>query len=312
MDQRSPDRLGLNHMAREYRRIPHLNEEQVCELSRRIREDGDQQAMHELVESHLRCVVTHVWRIMRRFGYSVVSLQDAVQLGSLGLIEAAYKYDSTRGVKFTSYAFYWIRRYIQHGVMKEGFTLRYPTNVLELRRRIRATEKSYQARYQAKPTREELKECLCVTDRQLQGVELALTQSVPIHEDDEFCNVLRARRAHVPITNFSPEDHLMVKETRDRLVEELQVALIPASRLSVRNRQMFRRRYGINSDLTPIVLSEVANEFGVTRQRVKQVMKQVFATMSPERDEEWVREVVLRLDYLSAVLGTWPVFKEEE
>lgn len=311
MDSRDWDKLGLLQLAREYRRLPHIDEAGVCELSRRIRENGDRQAFAELVESHLRFVVSHVWRIMRRFGYSTVSLQDAVQLGSLGLMEAAVKYDPTRGVKFTSYAFWWIRRYIQHGVMKEGFTLRYPTNVLELRRRMRMAEKSHQSRYGYRPTREELMKILCVTERQFQAAELTLSHSIAIAYDDTDAAVI-TRRAHVPISHISSEDHFVIRETRDHLVDELQVALIPARRESVRNRQMFRMRYGINDNLFPVVMEDVAREFGVTRQRVKQVMKQVFATMPPERNEEWFRDTIERIEYLSCVLGTPPVFEEEK
>lgn len=138
--------MGFLRCMREYRKVPSISDEEVVALSLRVSE-GDRLAWQCLVEAHMRCAVRYVWRISSRFGLTAVSLQDAVQIASLGLMRAAETYDASRGVRFTTYAYWWIRQYVSLGIMKEGFVVRHPTNVVQLRKRVkRATEVFYQSR----------------------------------------------------------------------------------------------------------------------------------------------------------------------
>ncbi len=120
-------------------------------LAKRI-EQGDEAAIHRMVESNLRLVVA----IARSYAYRGVPLLDLIQEGTIGLIRASERFDWRRGTKFSTYATWWIRQAIDRGVCNQADPIRMPIHVHERRRRLACAERALESELTRAPTIEEL------------------------------------------------------------------------------------------------------------------------------------------------------------
>ncbi len=120
---RSSDEGSLDHYLRDISVYPLITREQEAALARRIRE-GDQDALETLVRSNLRFVVS----VAKKYQNQGVSLSDLINEGNLGLIRAAHKFDETKGIKFISYAVWWIRQAILQALAEQSRIVRVPLN----------------------------------------------------------------------------------------------------------------------------------------------------------------------------------------
>lgn len=122
--RRSPqDEGSLDQYLREISAYPLISREDEAELARRIRQ-GDEDALDKLVRSNLRFVVS----VAKKYQNQGVSLADLINEGNLGLIRAAHKFDETKGIKFISYAVWWIRQAILQGLAEQSRIVRVPLN----------------------------------------------------------------------------------------------------------------------------------------------------------------------------------------
>ena len=156
---------SLDQYLRDISIYPLISREQEVELARRIR-DGDQEALDTLVRSNLRFVVS----VAKKYQNQGVSLSDLINEGNLGLIRAAHKFDETKGIKFISYAVWWIRQAILQALAEQSRIVRVPLNrTADLSRIIKASEILRQ-KLRREPTPEEL--------AQLTGLSVDVVQSL--------------------------------------------------------------------------------------------------------------------------------------
>ncbi|HDJ29573.1 RNA polymerase sigma factor RpoD [Candidatus Acetothermia bacterium] len=252
----------------EISRVPLLTREDEVRLAKRI-EAGDKRAKEELAEANLRLVVS----IAKKYRGCGLPFLDLIQEGNLGLMKAIEKFDYTKGYKFSTYATWWIRQAILRAITNRSRTIRVPTHINELIRKIYQVERSHMKEYGEAPTPEELADELDTTVENIikakKTAQSMTSLDMPIGYDDDgsvLGDFIADRTAE------SPE-----KETFEHLlVQELEKAL--DERLTERERRILELRYGLN-DYQPRTLDEVGLEFGISRERVRQIQKEALAKL---------------------------------
>jgi len=252
----------------EISRVPLLTREDEVRLAKRI-EAGDKRAKEELAEANLRLVVS----IAKRYRGCGLPFLDLIQEGNLGLMKAIEKFDYKKGYKFSTYATWWIRQAILRAITNRSRTIRVPTHINELIRKIYQVERSHLKEYGEAPTPEELAEELDTTVENIikakKTAQSMTSLDMPIGYDDDgsvLGDFIADRTAE------SPE-----RETFEHLaVQELEKAL--DERLTEREKRILELRYGLN-DYQPRTLDEVGLEFGISRERVRQIQKEALAKL---------------------------------
>ena len=252
----------------EISRVPLLTREDEVRLSKRI-EAGDQLAREELAEANLRLVVS----IAKKYRGCGLPFLDLIQDGNLGLMKAIEKFDYTKGYKFSTYATWWIRQAILRAITNRSRTIRVPTHINELIRKIYQVERNYLKENGELPSPAKLaKELETTVENIIKAKKTAQSMTsldMPIGYDDDG-SVLGDFVEDGSVE--SPE-----RETFEHLlVEELERAL--NERLTDRERRILELRYGLN-DYQPKTLDEVGVVFGISRERVRQIQKEALAKL---------------------------------
>jgi RNA polymerase nonessential primary-like sigma factor len=242
--------------------VPLLDADGERALALRVRA-GDAEARRQMIEANLRLVVT----VARGYVGRGVPLLDLIEEGNLGLIRAVEKFEPERRLRFSTYAMWWIRQAVQHALMHQGRTVRVPVHVLREFAQVLRARRQFTTQRGRTPTIEELAasvgkpapdvaELFCVTER-------ISSLDAPVSENDD--------RALL--------DHLVI-EIATPLLDE-----VPASRLGAwiaqlpeRQRFVLERRYGLN-DHGVQTLAEIAEELGLTRERVRQIQSEALSRL---------------------------------
>ncbi|MEA3356097.1 MAG: sigma-70 family RNA polymerase sigma factor [Candidatus Bipolaricaulota bacterium] len=265
----------------EISRVPLLTREDEVRLAKRI-EAGDKQAKEELAEANLRLVVS----IAKKYRGCGLPFLDLIQEGNLGLMKAIEKFDYKRGFKFSTYATWWIRQAILRAITNRSRTIRVPTHINELIRKIYQVERNHLKEYGRPPSSRTLAEEL---DTSLENIVKAkktaqnmASLDMPIGYDDDG-SVLGDFIEDEQVDSPSREafEHLLVTELEQALGE----------RLTNRERRILELRYGIE-DYHPRTLDEVGMEFGISRERVRQIQKEALAKLQDsglKQRLEWFR-----------------------
>ena len=252
----------------EISRVPLLTREDEVRLSKRI-EKGDTRAKEELAEANLRLVVS----IAKKYRGCGLPFLDLIQEGNLGLMKAIEKFDYTKGYKFSTYATWWIRQAILRAITNRSRTIRVPTHINELIRKIYQVERNSLKETGELPTPEKLaKELETTVENIIKAKKTAQSMTsldMPIGYDDDG-SVLGDFIEDATVE--SPE-----RETFEHLlVQELERAL--DERLTDREKKILELRYGLN-DYQPKTLDEVGDVFGISRERVRQIQKEALSKL---------------------------------
>jgi len=249
----------LKFYLREIGKIPLTTREEEKKLAKRIKK-GDEKALNRLVEGNLRFVVKVAQDYL---GYGL-SLADLITEGNLGLIEGAKRFDPSRGVKFVSYAVWWIRQSILRGLSEQSRTIRLPIKQGDLLAKL---NRVYQQLVQEKggqgPTLKDLAERLGVKEEHIQQVlEVSrepLSLDAPVVEDENatLMNIITSK------DSLGPEEAL-VNQT---LIEELEKLL---DEMNPREAMILRLRYGIG-DEGPLTLEQIGRRLNLSRERIRQI-----------------------------------------
>ncbi|MCG8429260.1 MAG: RNA polymerase sigma factor RpoS [Chromatiales bacterium] len=235
-----------------------LTAEEEVELARLVQK-GDIAARHRMIECNLRLVV----KIARRYMNRGLALLDLIEEGNLGLIRAVEKFDPERGFRFSTYATWWIRQTIERAIMNQTRTIRLPIHVVkEINVYLRAARQLAQT-LDHEPTPEEIADLL---EKPLNEVKRMLGLNERITSvDTPF-----GKEADKPLLDTiadteckDPSDNLQSEGVNANLEEWL-------AKLNDKQREVVERRFGLHG-YENSTLEQVANELGVTRERVRQI-----------------------------------------
>ena len=252
----APDAMKLHLNA--IGKVSLLTGAQEIALAKRI-ERGDMDAKQQMIEANLRLVVS----IAKHYNGRGLPLEDLVQDGSIGLIRAVEKFDWRRGYKFSTYATWWIRQAVTRSLADKGRTIRIPAHVVERINRMSWTERKLSQQLGRDPEPEELAaelECSLAEIEDLRGMvrqPVSLETPVGGSEDSRFGDLIEDKFSPSP---FEEAYGHMRNESIREAVEALPE----------KEREMLELRYGLGGR-EAMTLEQVGDEFGVTRERVRQV-----------------------------------------
>lgn len=222
---------------------------------------GDEEAKQRLINANLRLVVN----IAKHYVGRGMLFLDLIQEGNLGLMKAVDKFDYTKGFKFSTYATWWIRQAITRAIADQARTIRIPVHMVETINKMTRVQRQLVQDLDRDPTAEEISEAMGgeLTPKRIREIQRIALEPVsfetPIGEEDD---------SHLIDFIEDKDNESPVEYTTKRLLkEELNEIL---TELTDREERVLRLRYGLD-DNRPRTLEEVGKEFGVTRERIRQI-----------------------------------------
>jgi RNA polymerase primary sigma factor len=262
----SVDEGSLDQYLREISQYPLITREEEVELATRIK-GGCEESLDKLVRSNLRFVVS----VAKKYQNQGVSLSDLINEGNLGLIRAAHKFDETKGIKFISYAVWWIRQAILQALAEQSRIVRVPLNRAGTLHRIGKRSSALQQELGREPTVEEIADGLDISEEEV-AKTLSISQShlsldAPLTpgEDNKLIDYLPDTQ------NASPDQETFERALTDSVEEVL-------STLKDREAKILRLYFGLDGQ-EPMTLEEIGSMMGITRERVRQIKEKALARL---------------------------------
>lgn len=262
LDLSIPDDVGIDDPVRMYLkeigRVPLLKADEEVELAKRMQE-GDEEAKNQLAEANLRLVVS----IAKRYVGRGMLFLDLIQEGNLGLLKAVEKFDYKKGFKFSTYATWWIRQAITRAIADQARTIRIPVHMVETINKLVRVSRQLLQELGTDPTPEQIGAVMDLAPERVREIQKVAQEPVSLEtpigeeEDSHLGNFIEDEDAPAPDEAAS---YILLKEQLEEVLETL----------TPREAKVLRLRFGLD-DGRSRTLEEVGQEFGVTRERIRQI-----------------------------------------
>ena len=262
IDLSVPEGVALDDPVRMYLkeigRVPLLTAEEEVELAKRM-EMGDKQAKSRLIEANLRLVVS----IAKRYVGRGMQFLDLIQEGNMGLIKAVEKFEFRRGFKLSTYATWWIRQAITRAIADQARTIRIPVHMVETINKLIRTSRHLIQELGREPTPEEVGAEMGISADKVREIlkiaqePVSLETPIGEEEDSHLGDFIEDEDAPAPVEAAS---FLLLREQIESVL----------GTLNEREQKVLRLRFGLD-DGRARTLEEVGREFGVTRERIRQI-----------------------------------------
>lgn len=278
MDQ-TLDRTSMRIYLDQIEHIPLLAPEDEISLGEKVKAGGHtgEVARHRMIRSNLRLVIA----ISKRYAHMGLPFSDLVEEGNIGLMRAVEKFDTTRGYRFSTYASWWIKQAIMRSLSNHAKTIRIPVYMYGIISNWRRVRDALTQRLNRAPTRREIAKVLLVPVAKVREIENMMNRpsslNTPISLDGttELIDVIEDDEANKPDVQIA---EVLKSERVQRLLEVLDE----------REKKILTLRFGLENN-DPHTLAEVAQEFGVTRERIRQIesltLKKIRAQLVLEGDQ---------------------------
>jgi RNA polymerase primary sigma factor len=263
---RSAREGSLDQYLKEISQYPLIDRAEEGRLAKLIRK-GEEEALNKLVRSNLRFVVS----VAKKYQNQGVPLSDLINEGNLGLIRAAHKFDETKGIKFISYAVWWIRQAILQALAEQSRIVRVPLNRAGALYRIGRRSSNLLQELGREPTVEEIAEELDVSARRSSArsrsrrSHLSLDAPLTPGEDNRLLDYLPDQYSP------GPEDEVYERALKATIEEALGT-------LKEREAKILRLYFGLD-DQDPMTLEEIGEMLGITRERVRQIKEKALVRL---------------------------------
>jgi RNA polymerase primary sigma factor len=263
LDQPDQDEIGslpdpIDMYLKEISNIPLLTPEQEKELARKVAA-GDTKARRKMIESNLRLVVNTAKKYTNRG----LSLLDLIEEGNLGLIRAVDKFDHEKGNRFSTYALWWIRQAINRAIADQGRTIRLPVHVIDLINKWLRVSGQLAHKLGRKPTVSEIANTMGISEEKVKRIAKLARQPASLETPVFEPNQGQLSDLLADISVASPLEELDESLQREETIKLLD-------HLKEKERRTLILRFGIH-DGVQRTLEEIGNEFGLTRERVRQI-----------------------------------------
>ena len=262
------DSQAVEKYLQEISKISMITPEEETILAQKIKM-GDQRALDKLVQANLRFVVS----VAKQYQHQGLSLSDLINEGNLGLIKAAQRFDETKGFKFISYAVWWIRQSILQALAEQSRIVRLPLNQVGSLNKINKAFSKFEQENERRPSPEELADVLDIPVEKIadtmkvSGRHISVDAPFVEGEDNSLLDVM--------INDDSPNaDRALINESLSKEIERVLIFT-----LSDRERDIVKKFFGLG--IPEMTLEEIGDEFGLTRERVRQIKEKAIRKLRP-------------------------------
>lgn len=255
------DTDALENYLRNIKRYKVLNRDEERELITRAKQ-GDDLAKDQIICCNIRLVASIV---LKHYRHREIPELDLIQEGTFGLIKALEKYDLNTNYKFSTYAYSWIKQFIDRFLLTKGRNIYIPIKMQEKIKEYRKKELEFENKYKRKPTCEEISNITGYDQSTIQLIEANLSDSISYDaqintdEDDSFLDL-------IPDKNKTPDEIYLEKSQKQILFKAIYEA-----GLTAREKDVIQRRFGFNGKIQ--TLESIGNIYGLSRERVRIIEK---------------------------------------